>query len=324
MAQRAEAVDGILLVNKPSGPSSNAVLQTLRRHLHAAKAGHGGTLDPMASGLLVIALGEATKFVQQGLDAEKSYTFRVAFGVATDTGDAQGRVVQSAPSAVTDAALRAVLPRFRGVIQQVPPMVSALKRDGQPLYALARQGVTVERTPRPVTIHRLELVAFDAAAQKALLSATVSKGTYIRALAEAIGDALGVPAHVDLLHRDAVGRFSCADARTLAEWLALDRDAARRALLPVDLLVADLPALVLTPQQADRFCHGEPVPCAKGEQEEVSPLVRVYREENGFTFLGVGHWQSASGVLSPKRLVAKLLNPSPTLPEAIGKRESVV
>ena len=335
MARHSDAIDGVALLNKPSGLSSNQALQQLRRHLAAAKAGHGGTLDPMATGLLLIAFGEATKFAQAWLEADKTYTFRVVFGAATDTGDATGAVVRTAETSVTETALQAVLPQFLGEIEQIPPMVSALKRDGKPLYQLAREGVTVAREPRRVTIHLMECIAFDEAAQRAVLRATVSKGTYIRALAEAIGTTLGVPAHVDQLHRDAVGPFSCDAALSLAAWCALPSEHARARLLPVDTLVRHLPAIALDSAQAERFRHGQPVTLRERtnahrlapqsnsgvqlRETERALSVRVYlRDGTGYRFLGVGEWQLQAGVLSPKRVVAKLLHSSPTLPEAIG------
>jgi len=306
------SVDGVALLDKPPGLSSNQALQQLKRHLGATKAGHCGTLDPMATGLLLIAFGEATKFAQQWLEANKTYTFRIVFGVATDSGDAEGRVTARVATAIDEAALTAVLPAFHGTVTQVPPMVSALKYQGQPLYALARQGVEVERAPRQVVIDRLVLCAFDQEAQRAVLQATVSKGTYIRTLAEQIGAALGVPAHIDQLRREAIGPFTCAQARSLAQWLALPAEAARAALLPCDRLVSHLPAIILNEGQAERFRHGQTVALSRSPVPEGArslPLVvRVFGQSGpSLHFLGTGEWNGSTQLLSPKRVVAKLL-----------------
>lgn len=212
------ALDGVALLDKPEGITANAALQRVRRALGAAKAGHTGTLDPMATGLMLLAFGEATKFAQRWLEADKVYLTRVRFGVATSTGDAEGEVIARAPVSFGAEALQAVLPRFLGTIEQVPPMVSALKHEGKPLYRYAREGVVIERAARPVTIHELRLIEWDEALAAATLYARVGKGTYIRTLAEDLGAALGVPAHIDRLRRQAIGPFSLEEARTLTEW----------------------------------------------------------------------------------------------------------
>lgn len=206
-------VDGVVLFDKPSGMSSNGALQTVRRLYWAAKGGHTGTLDPMASGLLPLCLGEATKFSQMLLDADKTYLARVKLGVRTTTGDAEGEVTNTRPVLVDDAQIAAAAARFLGEIDQVPPMYSALKRDGKALYEYAREGVTLEREPRRITIHRIEcgpLVGdeFD-------LEVCCSKGTYIRTLAEDIGEALGCGAHLVGLRRTGIGPFVIDGAVTL-------------------------------------------------------------------------------------------------------------
>uniref|UniRef100_UPI0035ADC3C5 tRNA pseudouridine(55) synthase TruB n=1 Tax=Thauera aminoaromatica TaxID=164330 RepID=UPI0035ADC3C5 len=229
-------VDGVLLLDKPQGMSSNGALQTARRLLAAAKAGHTGTLDPMASGLLPLTFGEATKFSQMLLDADKTYEAVVRLGVDTDSGDAEGKVLATRPVAVDRAALEAVLERFRGEIEQVPPMYSALKRDGKALYEYARAGIELERAARRVVIHALELLDF--AGERFTIRVHCSKGTYIRSLAMDIGAALGCGAHLAALRRTAIGAFDLSGALTL-EALEAAGEGGRDALLaPVDALVA--------------------------------------------------------------------------------------
>src|SRR5689334_9812579 len=226
----AEALSGVLLLDKPSGPSSNTVLQRVRRLLDAARAGHTGTLDPLASGLLVIALGEATKFSGGLLEADKAYRARVKLGERTSTADAEGEVLSRSAVAVTEGSLRGALERFRGEIQQVPPMYAAIKRDGRPLYEYARRGENVERAPRRVTIRSLELEEFGP--DWAVLGVECSKGTYVRTLAEDIGELLGCGAHLAELRRIAVGPFSLRDAVTLDDLERLPQADRRARLLP--------------------------------------------------------------------------------------------
>src|SRR5499427_1360347 len=210
-----DAIDGVLLLDKPSGPSSNAVLQRAKRLLGAARAGHTGTLDPLASGLLVIAFGEATKFSGGLLEADKAYRAALSFGARTSTGDAEGEVLARSEVAVTEEGLRAALERFRGEIAQVPPMHAAIKHEGRPLYDYARRGESVERAPRRVTIRRLEVERFEHGS--ATLVVECSKGTYVRTLAEDIGEVLGCGAHLAALARVAVGPFTLAEAIRLEE-----------------------------------------------------------------------------------------------------------
>ncbi|MCX7945813.1 MAG: tRNA pseudouridine(55) synthase TruB [Hydrogenophilus sp.] len=297
--EKWEGVHGVALVDKPAGWSSAAVVARLKRHLGAERAGHGGTLDPMATGVLLVLFGAATRLAHFGLEAEKCYAFRVVFGVGTSTGDAEGSVVARSESKVSAPMLEAVLPRFQGEIEQIPPMASAVKQGGIPLYRLWRQGIVLERAARRVEVRELKLVAFEEEQQRALFWARVSKGTYVRTLAEQIGAAVGVPAHVDFLRREAVGEWSRARALPLAEWVALSRIEARARLWPVDRLVAHLPAVVLPAKMAERFCNGAQVILREGETER-GGLVRVYKEEKE-RFLGVG--TVANGVLSPKRVV---------------------
>lgn len=295
MTRRARrAVDGVLLLDKPLGLSSNNALQRVKRLYNAERAGHSGTLDPLATGLLPILLGEATKFGGGLLDSDKRYLAHVVFGVRTTTGDAEGEVIATAPVDVSRATLEAVLERFRGAITQVPPMYSALKRDGKPLYEYARAGETIERAPRQVTIHALRLESFDG--RVAVLDVECSKGTYIRTLGEDIGDALGCGAHLGALRRTGAGRFGIDDIITL-EALESMTDAQRDArLLPVDAPLADLPSIVLDTDAAARFGHGRIIAGAW----PTAGRVRVYDPDG--RFLGVGD-ATPAGELQPRRLM---------------------
>ncbi|MBW6494716.1 MAG: tRNA pseudouridine(55) synthase TruB, partial [Burkholderiaceae bacterium] len=301
--------EAVLLLDKPAGITSNDALMQVRRLLNAAKAGHGGTLDPMATGLLPIALGEATKFLHDLLDADKTYEAEIRFGIATDTGDALGKEIGRGTSEVTWPDLEAALSAFRGPIEQVPPMYSALKRAGRPLYEYARAGQTLEREARPVTIHQLELLAL--AAGSARIRVTCSKGTYVRTLAEDIGRALGTVAHLSALRRTRVGTLEISAALRIdlplqlgevdPGLLAAARAAVRAALLPPDALVATLPPCVLDAVSAARFTHGQPVPCPDAAATLLPPgRVRVYRDE---ILLGVGRIDGA-GIIAPERVVA--------------------
>ena len=288
-------IDGILPLDKPRGVGSNAVLQHVKRLFGAARAGHTGTLDPLASGLLVICLGEATKFSAELLHASKSYRARVALGVRTSTGDAEGEILERSSLVPEDAAIEAALARFRGEILQIPPMHSALKRDGRPLYYYARRGETLERAPRPVTIHALELLSRDGATLE--LAVSCSKGTYVRTLAEDIGRSLGCGAHLSGLVRTALGHFSLEQATTVEAIAALQVQERPQLLLPPDALLAGYPEVALLPEDEVRFRHGQQVPGTLG----ASGLVRVYG--SGRTFLGTG-WSDAHGGLAPRRVVA--------------------
>lgn len=283
-------LDGVLLLDKPVGPSSGTVLQAAKKLLGAKKAGHAGTLDPLASGLLPLLFGEATKFAQFGLNAPKEYVAQVRLGATTETGDAEGRVLEERPVAVDDATLERALARFRGVIEQVPPMYSALKRDGQPLYALARAGQTVERAPRKIEIHALELLGRQGETLE--IRVGCSKGTYIRQLAVDLGAALGTGAHLAALRRTAVGKLRIEDAVTLE---ALRAQGAV-ALKSMDCLLEDLPRLDLESREASRFLQGAPVALEGGKEGDC----RVYGEG---ALLGVG--RLADGRLQPRRSVAR-------------------
>ncbi|MBV2265302.1 MAG: tRNA pseudouridine(55) synthase TruB [Thauera sp.] len=289
------AVDGVLLLDKSKGTSSNGALQTARRLFNAAKAGHTGTLDPMASGLLPLTFGEATKFSQMLLDADKTYEAVVQLGVETDSGDAEGAVIATRPVAVDHAALEAVLERFRGEIEQVPPMYSALKRDGKALYEYARAGIELEREARRVVIHALELLDF--AGERFMIRVHCSKGTYIRSLAMDIGAALGCGAHLAALRRTAIGGFDLSGAVTL-EVLEAAGEGARDALLaPVDALVAGFPVLRLDAEAARGLLQGRALALAGAQP---GAKVRAYGPGG---FLGLAQWQD-DGRLVARRLIA--------------------
>lgn len=254
-------VSGVLLIDKPQGMSSQQVVSKvkylLKSDVHdSKKAGHTGTLDPMATGLLPICLGEATKFSHYQLDAVKSYQAIIKLGEQTDTGDAEGQIIATIPVPnVTQAMLQSITEQFLGEIMQVPPMYSALKKDGKKLYELAREGIEVERTARPLTIYKLSLTPLSA--QQLQLTVTCSKGTYVRVLAEDIAKALGTVGHLTALRRTQTGDFEIADAITLADFAALDIAARLDKLLAVDACVHSLPSLVLDDSQSKRIRQGQ-------------------------------------------------------------------
>ncbi|HZF19406.1 MAG TPA: tRNA pseudouridine(55) synthase TruB [Burkholderiales bacterium] len=288
-----DAVSGVLLLDKPAGPSSNAVLQRAKRLLGAQRAGHTGTLDPRASGLLVVAFGEATKFSGGLLEADKAYRATVKLGERTSTGDAEGTVLSRSPVAVSESGLRAALERFRGEIQQTPPMHSAIKRDGVPLYAYARRGETVDRAPRRIAIRRLDLEGFGG--DQASLYVECSKGTYIRTLAEDIGEALGCGAHLAALRRVTVGSFALAQSVGLDALEAMSPAARRAALLPPQSLLGSWPRLRLAADLAAKLRQGRSVPVEAADGE-----VAVFGEDEAF--LGTG--KVSGGALKPTRLLA--------------------
>lgn len=286
-------VDGVLLLDKASGMTSNDALQKARRLFSAAKGGHTGTLDPMATGLLPLCFGEATKFSADLLDADKTYEADVKLGITTDTGDAEGQVLTNAAVTTSIADVERLLPRFTGPIKQVPPMHSALKRDGRPLYELARQGIEVEREARDVTIHALDMLGLEGDVLR--LRVSCSKGTYIRVLAADIGQALGCGAHLTALRRTQVGDLVLERSVTLSQ-LELQDEVQRGAhLLPVDALLQSLPAVHLAADEANRFSHGNPVTLPTG----LLGKIRVYAEGR---LLGVGE-PGPGSLLWPKRLV---------------------
>jgi len=287
-------INGVLLLNKPVGITSNAALQKAKWLLNAKKAGHTGTLDPFADGLLPLCFGEATKFSAYLLDADKRYRAVLQLGVATTTGDPEGKVIATREVTVDCAGIGAVLPRFMGEIEQIPPMHSALKHQGRPLYEYARAGIEIERPPRHVTIRALDIL--ECAPPRVVLDVQCSAGTYIRTLAQDIGAALGCGAHLTALTRTAAGGFQLAQAHTLAEVEALDASQRQARLLPADCLVAHLPAVQLDAADTVALCQGRSVahPAAH------AGLTRVYAASR--TFLGLADVDS--GKLVPRRLVA--------------------
>jgi len=289
------ALDAVLLLDKPPGISSNAALQEAKRIFHAAKAGHAGTLDPLASGLLPVLFGQATKFADIALASDKEYVAHVRLGVATASGDVEGEVIARRNVEVDDAQLDGALARFRGEIEQVPPMYSALKRGGRPLYALAREGRTVERAPRRVTIHALELLGRDGDLLRLRIRA--SKGTYVRQLAQDLGAALGTGAHLAALRRTVAAGFGLDQTVTLEDLRAMGEVARLRRLLPVESLLAHLPRVALDAAEAARFLQGRPVAL------EERQLGRCRAVDRGGALLGVGEI-NAGGDLRPVRLLA--------------------
>ena len=290
------AVDGVLLLDKPAGMTSNAALQTARRLLTARKAGHTGTLDPMASGLLPLTFGEATKFSQMLLDADKVYEAGVKLGIETNTGDAEGEILTVKPVDVDEAALHNILARFTGEIEQIPPMYSALKRDGKPLYEYARAGIEIERAPRRITITELTLLAAEK--DRLLIRVACSKGTYIRALATDIGAALGCGAHLDTLRRTRIGTFDLSASLTLEALEATNAANRDNLLAPVDTLTLDFPKLELNADDARLILQGQPL-----RNTNLTPppghCARLYSPTG---FLGLGQWKEDTH-LWPKRLV---------------------
>ena len=267
---RFDPVDGVLLLDKAVEVSSNAALQRARRLLNARRGGHTGTLDPLASGLLALTFGEATKFSADLLDADKCYRAQLVLGTTTTTGDAEGEIVERRPIAVTETEFGSVLSRFTGNIWQVPPMHSALKRNGQPLYRLARKGVAVERSARSVVVRRLWTIAWDTS--EPTIGVECGKGLYVRTLAEDIGAALGCGAHLGALHRTRVGSFDVRDAVGIEELERLSLEGRRERLLPVDALLQTLPRLDLDQQACEQLEHGLRVACTAANTQRA----RVY------------------------------------------------
>ncbi|MCE8042606.1 tRNA pseudouridine(55) synthase TruB [Halomonas daqingensis] len=296
--RRGLPVNGVLLLDKPKGASSNHALQRVRRLLQAQKAGHTGTLDPMATGLLPVCLGEATKFSAHLLEADKVYRTRVQLGAVTDTGDAEGEVIERcAVPSLTAADVERVLERFRGEIEQTPPMYSALKHQGRKLYELAREGKSVERAVRRVTVYDARLLAFEGDAFE--LEVRVSKGTYVRTLAEDIGRALGSGAHITALRRLGTGPFDSEGMLPIEALEALaGQDEREAALLPVDVLVAHLPRLDVDERARQRLVHGQAASVDAGG-EQAGKLARLYCGE---TFIGLGVVTGPQEV-APKRLL---------------------
>jgi len=289
-----QPVDGVLLLNKPVGITSNAALQKAKWLLNAKKAGHTGTLDPFADGLLPLCFGEATKFSAYLLDADKHYRAVLKLGVTTTTGDPEGEVLSTREGAVTCAAITTVLPCFTGEIEQIPPMHSALKHQGRPLYEYARAGIEIERPPRRVQIRSLDMI--ECVPPRVTLDVQCSAGTYIRTLAQDIGAELGCGAHLTELTRTAAGGFKLEHASTLANLEALDIGQRHALLLPADCLVAHLPAVQLNAADAEALRQGRSV-----AHPALHPgLTRVYTTSHAF----IGLADADADRLIPRRLIA--------------------
>ncbi|MGO4395423.1 tRNA pseudouridine(55) synthase TruB [Variovorax sp. M-6] len=290
-------VHGVLLLDKPLGLSSNQALQKAKWLLRAEKAGHTGTLDPLATGVLPLCFGSATKFSQLHLDADKTYEATARLGVKTATGDAEGEVIAERPVAVSADDLVRVQAQFTGPIRQVPPMHSALKKDGKALYEYAREGIEIERAPRDVVIYKLALASTSDTDIR--IQATVSKGTYIRTLGEDIGEALGCGAHLTSLRRTATGGFDASQCVTLEALEAMDEEERLARLLPTQALVADHTRVTLGAEDAGRFLSGLR---RRGEWAD-APAVAVFGHEPE-AFLGTAHVKA--GELIPGRLLSPI------------------
>ena len=284
--------DGALLLDKPVGPTSNAVLQRAKRLFGAAKAGHAGTLDPLASGLLIALFGEATKFAGPVLDADKEYVATVKLGVRTSTGDAEGEILATELAMVEEPALRQALARFTGEIEQVPPMHSALKRDGVPLYKMARRGESVDRAARRVRILSLELLHYKTPLVE--IRVRCSKGTYVRTLAEDLGEALGCGAHLAALRRTASGSFKVEQAHAFEALQKMTPEERQRTLLPLAALLGGLPRAELDADAEDRLRKGQAL-----KLDGLGAGLHGVFDAAG-QVIGLGH--AESGVLRPLRL----------------------
>ena len=291
------AVHGVLLLDKAAGLSSNDAVQKAKRLFRAEKVGHTGTLDPLASGLLPLCFGAATKFAQASLDADKRYLATLQLGATSTTGDGEGEITPCGDVDIDRSKVESACASFVGTIDQIPPMHSALKRDGKPLYEYARAGIELEREPRRVTIHSIRVV--EGHGDRWTIDVSCSKGTYIRTLAADIGAALGCGAYLAALRRTGSGALHLDRALSLDRLAALDADALEATLLPADALVASWPRIVLTAEDAGRFLSGVRRRLALKD----APAVRVYGPEPG-AFLGTGH--VAGGELIATRLLSPL------------------
>lgn len=291
-------INGILLVNKPQGLTSNKLLQEVKRLFGAKKAGHTGSLDPLATGMLPLCFGEATKICQYLLDADKAYETTARLGIKTDTGDSTGNIIAQVDAIdISQDKLESVLSQFQGELKQTPSMFSALKYQGKPLYHFARQGLNIHRPARDIFVKDLRLVTF----QKTSFSMTVkvSKGTYIRNLVEDIGDALGVLAHVEQLHRVYTAGFENEPMHTLDALLQMKEHERLQCLLPMDRAVNYLPELHLNAEEVQNIRQGKKI--KRDALQNESTLVRLYSDT--FEFIGLGELD-AQGVLKSKRLLS--------------------
>jgi len=295
-------VDGVLLLDKPAGISSNQALQQVKRLYQAEKAGHTGSLDPFATGLLPICLGEATKFSHFLLEADKTYHATLRLGAVSNTGDTEGEITEVSAAPVSRIALEEALARFRGEITQVPPMYSALKHQGKALYEYARAGVEIERAPRRVSIHDIRLLQSDA--HSAEISVACSKGTYIRTLAEDIGKVLGCGAYLTALRRIETGGFTLQQASDMPHLEAMTLQQRDAILLPADTLVATFPAVSLDAESAFYLRQGQPV-WVSGCSDE--GWLRLYDAQQ--TFIGLGE-RDDQGRIAPRRLLKITAEPA--------------
>lgn len=290
-------ISGVLLLDKPLGYSSNQALQKVKWLFQAAKAGHTGTLDPLATGVLPICLGEATKFAQTITDADKTYIAEIQFGVTTTTGDAEGEVLQTKPVHFTQQQLEAVCQQMTGEIEQMPPMYSALKHEGKPLYEYARAGIEVPRKKRKVMIHKVAITAFEQ--PKARIQVTCSKGTYIRTLAEDIGSALGCGGHLTSLRRTETAGYTIEKTITIDDLETMTTAVRDALLLPVDTMLHALPKVILDADSAHFLLQGQAVWVAGKIPDS---FLRLYDEDAHFLGMGM---LDASGRVAPKRLIKK-------------------
>ena len=301
--KKGRNISGILLLDKPAGITSNGALQRVKSLFFAQKAGHTGSLDPIATGILPICLGEATKFSGFLLNADKSYVAECQLGVVTRSGDTEGEVVSERPvEGVTEEKITQALQQFKGDIQQIPPMHSAIKVNGQPLYKLAHQGIEIEREPRQVTIFELEFISYDAEAERMVIQVHCSKGTYVRTLVEDIGEVLGCGAHVTALRRTTLGPYLEQDVLTMEQLELIreeeDKSGLDQRLLSLDSAVDDYEAVVLDADSSYYIRQGQPVQISGAPDQG---WIRIYNEQK--EFLGVGEIDS-DGREAPRRLVA--------------------
>lgn len=300
MAEYTETIFGVLLLDKPLGLSSHRVTQVVRRLFQAKKAGHTGSLDPAATGLLPICLGEATKFASYLLDADKTYHATVQFGVTTTTGDQEGAVLKRHDVTFCQADLGHVVSQYSGDQMQLPPMYSALKYHGKPLYQYARSGLMIERVPRKITVYHIEVMRYADGIADIFIHC--SKGTYIRTLAEDIGRTLGCGASLLALQRTQIGVYCLDDAFSVETLENLSLKDRKTKLMPVDSLVTSLPMICLEKKQAFRFQQGQTVPIFE-QSSDILKKFRVYSDTDRPSFVGIGAVQKL-GTLTPIRLMA--------------------
>jgi len=295
--RKGESIDGVLLLDKQQGITSNKALQQCRHLIKAQKGGHTGALDPLATGLLPLCFGQATKVSSFLLDSDKTYAVGATLGKITDTGDADGKVIESAEVKVSEQDVRNALKSFIGEYDQVPPMYSALKVNGQPLYKLARQGIQIERKARRVTAFDIRFSGLEG--DILAFEVDCSSGFYVRSLVEDIGNMLGCGAHVQTLRRTRIGKLSVADALTFNEFEAYtDTPERLKKLIPADLLLDKFPGVYLNAEQTIELQYGRAVKLDNKSHTE-APWVRIYGPQN--VFLGLGALD-AEGLLAPKRL----------------------